>query len=184
MKRVVAATGAMVLFLCVVSTLADAQTAVTLGYSGAGISTDLRKVIQKTGLWAKRGLDVHVLTTESNTWTHEVPFTVHPIMRDWSWRDLPRVARFVKRCAPDHVFLFYIGWVYNFPAMITFAPTICRALLPPHHFVTMFAYPMAYPMGSKFERVSIMTRAIRKAMQWMVPSVPMIVRHRPPLQLL
>jgi len=115
---------------------------------------------------AKRGLDVHVLTTESNTWPHEVPFTVHPIMRDWSWRDLPRFARFVRRCAPDHVFLFYIGWVYNFHAMITFAPTICRALLPPHHFVTMFAYPM----GSKFDRVSIMTRAIRKAMQWMVGS--------------
>ena len=63
---------------------------------------------------AKRGLDVHVLTTESNTWTHEVPFTVHPIMRDWSWSDLPRFARFVKRCAPDHVILYYIGWAINF----------------------------------------------------------------------
>jgi polysaccharide biosynthesis protein PslF len=115
---------------------------------------------------AKRGLDVHVLTTESNTWTHEVPFTVHPIMRDWSWRDLPRFARFVNRCAPNHVFFFYIGFVYNFHPMITFAPTICRALLAPHHFVTMFAYPQ----GSEMERFSIMTRAIRKAMKWVVGS--------------
>ncbi|OGQ77513.1 MAG: hypothetical protein A3F90_06340 [Deltaproteobacteria bacterium RIFCSPLOWO2_12_FULL_60_19] len=58
MKRVGAATGAMVLFLSVFSIQATAQNVVTLGYSGAGISTDLRKVIQKTNLWSKRGLDV------------------------------------------------------------------------------------------------------------------------------
>ena len=115
---------------------------------------------------AKRGLDVHVLTTESNTWPHEVPFTVHPIMRDWSWSDLPRFARFVKRCAPDHVFLYYIGWVYNFHPMITFAPTICRALLPPHHFVTMFAYPM----GCDNDKFSVVTRVVRRAVErWASP---------------
>jgi len=114
----------------------------------------------------KRGLEVHVLTTRSNTWAHEVPFTVHRIMRDWSWKDLPRFVRFVKQCAPDHVFLFYIGWVYNHHPMITFAPTICRAVLPAHHFVTMFAYPM----GSDYARFSIVTRAIRKVMQWVVGS--------------
>ena len=114
---------------------------------------------------AKRGVEVHVLTTQ-NSWAHNDSFTVHPIMRDWSWKDLPRFIRFVKRCAPDHVFLFYIGWVYNYHPMITFAPTICRSVLLGHHFVTMFAYPM----GSNNERFSIATRAIRKAMQWVVGS--------------
>lgn len=111
---------------------------------------------------AKRGVEVHVLTTESNTWTHEVPFTVHPIMHDWSWRDLPRLARFVKRCAPTHIFLYYIGWVYNFHPMITFLPTMCRALLPPHHFVTMFAYPI----GCDNDKFSVVTRAVRRAVEW------------------
>jgi NitT/TauT family transport system substrate-binding protein len=58
MKRIRALIGAMALFAGLVSTQATAQTVVTLGYSGAGISTDLRKVIQKTNLWSKRGLDV------------------------------------------------------------------------------------------------------------------------------
>jgi NitT/TauT family transport system substrate-binding protein len=35
-----------------------AQTIITLGYSGSGISTDLRRVIEKTKLFPKRGLDV------------------------------------------------------------------------------------------------------------------------------
>lgn len=31
---------------------------ISMGYSGSGISTDLRRVIEKTKLWPKRGLDV------------------------------------------------------------------------------------------------------------------------------
>ena len=111
---------------------------------------------------AKRGIDVHVLTTKSNTWAVNVPFKVYPIISNWSWLDLPRVARFVKNCSPDAILLYYIGWVYNDHPMITFIPTICRRLLPGCRFVTMFAYPM----GSRSERFSITTKAIRKAMQW------------------
>lgn len=115
---------------------------------------------------AKRGVDVHVLTGRANQWTQEMPFTVHPIMRDWSWRDLPRLVRFVKRCNPDAVFLFYIGWVYNDHPMITFLPAICRRTLPHARLLTMFAYPM----GSKNERLSWVSRGIRKAMEVMVGS--------------
>ena len=115
---------------------------------------------------ANRGVDVHVLTSTSNAWKKDVPFTVHPVMRDWSWKDLPRFITFLKRCKPDHVFLFYIGWVYNDHPMITFVPTVCKALLPPHRLVTMFAYPM----GSKNEQFSFVTRAIRKLMQRFVGS--------------
>lgn len=113
---------------------------------------------------ANRGIEVHVLTTQSHGWKQDVPFTVHPIMRDWSWSDLPRFVGFLKRCKPDHVFLYYIGWVYNDHPMITFAPTICRSILSPHRMVTM----IAYPMGSQNERLSYVSRAIRKCLQWWV----------------
>lgn len=115
---------------------------------------------------AKRGLDVHVLTTESNTWKQEVPFAVYPIMRDWSWKDLPRFVRFVKRCAPSHIFLYYIGWVYNFHPMVTFVATICRAVLSPHRFVTM----LAYPIGCDNDKFSVVTRVVRRAVErWASP---------------
>ena len=58
MKRVGAVISGMALLSGLVATHVAAQTVVTLGYSGAGISTDLRKVIQKAHLWSKRGLDV------------------------------------------------------------------------------------------------------------------------------
>ena len=48
---------------------------------------------------ARRGVDVHVLTTRGAV-TEGFPFRVHAIMRDWSWRDVPRFARFLRRCGP------------------------------------------------------------------------------------
>lgn len=111
---------------------------------------------------ADRGETVHVLTTKGCNDTSHLPFTVHPLMSDWSWTELPRFVRFIKQCSPDAVLLFYIGWVYNYHPMITFVPTICRRLLPGCRFVTM----IPFPMGSQNERFSFTTRAIRKAMKW------------------
>lgn len=116
---------------------------------------------------AKRGIDVHVLTGHANQWAQEASITVHPIMREWSWKDLPRFVRFVKRCNPDAVFLFYIGWVYNEHPMITFAATICRAILKGKRFVTM----LAYPSGSNPGRFSLLSKVLRKVVQaWASPA--------------
>lgn len=116
---------------------------------------------------AKQGVEVHVLTGETNQWTGDVPFAVHPIMRDWSWRDLPRFVRFVKRCRPDAVFLFYIGWVYNDHPMMTFAATICRAVLKGKPFVTM----LAYPSGSNPGRFTRLSRVVRRLVHfWASPA--------------
>lgn len=115
---------------------------------------------------AKKGMDVHVLTSEANQWTQDVPFAVHPIMRDWSWRDVPRLMRFITRSRPDAVLLFYIGWVYHEHPMITFAATICRSLLKGKRFVSM----LAYPSGSNPGRCSQLSRAVRKLVQaWASP---------------
>jgi hypothetical protein len=87
---------------------------------------------------ADRGLDVHLLTTKRSVHTAHLAFKVYPLMRDWSWLDLPRLLNFLKSCSPDAVLLMYIGWIYNDHPMITFAPTISRALLPGVRFVTQF----------------------------------------------
>src|ERR1051325_2867950 len=48
---------------------ADAQSLASLnmGYSGAGIGSDLLKVIERSGLWRKQGLDVKIVYLTSGS---------------------------------------------------------------------------------------------------------------------
>ncbi len=108
---------------------------------------------------ADRGLDVHVLTTKGSV--EKVPdasFKVHPIMRDWSWSDMPRFARYLRRCSPDAVVLLYIGWIYNDHPMVTFAPTIARTMLSCVPFVTQFENAE----GARPDATSLLARVLRK----------------------
>jgi glycosyltransferase involved in cell wall biosynthesis len=107
---------------------------------------------------AERGLDVHLLTVKGNGVPADLPFKVHPIMRDWSWSDLPRFMNFLRHCAPQAVFLKYSAWLYNDHPMITFAPTISKFLLPRSPFVTQFGIPD----GSRPGRKSRLVRAVRR----------------------
>ncbi|MFY9558448.1 MAG: glycosyltransferase, partial [Blastocatellia bacterium] len=85
---------------------------------------------------AARELDVHLLTTLGDLGPTNPNFSVHRWMRNWSWRDLLRLAICLKRCSPDVVLLYYIGWIYNHHSMITFAATISKALRPRTPFIT------------------------------------------------
>jgi len=107
---------------------------------------------------AARGLDIHVLTTKKNLITYELPFKVHPLMHNWTWSDLPRLAYFVKHCSPDAVLLIYSGWIYNDHPMITFVPTLSKILLPGVPFVTQFEIEYVS------RRFSLPTRMVLKAM--------------------
>ena len=78
-----------------------------------------------------------MLTSVGNTGARDAGVTVHPIMQSWSWREAPRFARFVKRCAPDAVLLMYLGGMYKYHPMITFAPTLVKRQLP---------RPVRYPL--------------------------------------
>jgi glycosyltransferase involved in cell wall biosynthesis len=109
---------------------------------------------------AKRGLDVHVLAVQGSEASPHLPFKVYPIMRDWSWSDLPRLMSFLWRCSPQGVFLKYSAWIYNDHPMITFAPTIAKFLLPRSRFVTQFGIPD----GSHPEWKSPLVRKVLKAM--------------------
>jgi polysaccharide biosynthesis protein PslF len=104
-----------------------------------------------------RDVDVHLLTTRGAV-TEGLPFNVHPIMRDWSWRDLPRFVRFMKQCSPDAVLMIYIPFIYNDYPMTTFGPTICKFALPGIPFVTQFENATSV----RTSPWSLLTRAIRR----------------------
>src|SRR5262245_1444460 len=87
---------------------------------------------------AARGLDIHVVTTKKSVITGEFPFTVHPIIENWTWSALPYLGRFVKHCSPQAILLIYSGWIYNDHPMITYMPTFLKLLLPGVSFVTQF----------------------------------------------
>jgi len=85
---------------------------------------------------AERGFDVDVLTSAGAIPAESLQ--VWPLMREWSWRELPLLARVLRSSSPDVVLLMYIGWIYNDHPMITYAPTIARLLVPRARFVTQF----------------------------------------------
>jgi glycosyltransferase involved in cell wall biosynthesis len=107
---------------------------------------------------AARGIEVDVLTTRGATESDRAGVRVHPIMRDWSWSEIVRLRRFVKRAQPDAILLMYIGWTYRFEFMITFAPTVLKTMLPGVPFVTRFENAM----GADPRHTSVLSRAVRK----------------------
>jgi FkbM family methyltransferase len=87
---------------------------------------------------SKSGLDVHILCKKGSGIDSRENIVVHPVIDDWSWSDLPRLVKCIRRCQPDIILLIYIGWVYNHNPMITFLPTICKKILPGVPCVTQF----------------------------------------------
>lgn len=111
---------------------------------------------------AERGVEVHLLTGQANAGSLPVPFTVHPTMRNWSWSDLPRFVRIIRKLKPDAVMLMYSGWIYNAHPMITFAPSIVRRVLPGVPFVTQ----MEIEVGENWRSPGM--RFVRKIAQYLV----------------
>ena len=79
---------------------------------------------------AKSGLAVHVLCKNGSIAATHPNIVVHPVMKDWSWSDAPRLLTCLRECQPDVVLLLYIGWVFNHEPMITYLPTDCKRVLP------------------------------------------------------
>ena len=105
---------------------------------------------------AERGFDIHLLTTKRDVKTLCVPFKVHPVMPNWLWPEMPRLARFLKNCAPDAVLLIYSDRDYDSHPMITFASSLSKALLPSVPFVTQLETEYIS------RQASVPTRAILK----------------------
>ena len=79
---------------------------------------------------ATKGCEIDILTSKGYG-PQKLPdyVRVHDWMQRWSWQELPRLMKFLRRLRQDVVFLHYIGWVYNDYRMITFAPTVSRFVL-------------------------------------------------------
>lgn len=87
---------------------------------------------------AAHGTEVHVLAQKGCVRPDVPGLTVHPLMRDWSWAELPRLKRALRACAPDGILLVYLYANYNQHPMITLLPAVARRLLPGRPFVTLF----------------------------------------------
>jgi len=109
---------------------------------------------------ADRDVDVHLLTSQGCTHHVHPRISLYPVMKHWSWSEMPRLAMILKHCAPDAVLLIYLGWVYQYQFMITFAPTLSKKLLPAVPFVTRFENAM----GADPRYISLLSRAVRKLM--------------------
>ncbi len=111
---------------------------------------------------ADRKLDVHVLTSQPNSGINDPRLTIHPIMRNWSWSEVPRFRSFLKRCSPDAVYLMYLGLMYHYHPMITYAATISKRIYPHVPFITRYesVFESAEPGTT-----SLLSRAFRK---WVV----------------
>jgi len=110
--------------------------------------------------FAERGLEVDLLTTEHNPTASGLPFNVYPVMRKWSWSDLPRFAGILKRSSPDAILLIFIDYIYRSQPIITFAPTVAKILLPGIPFVTIFINPIGFSPYKPFDPTRFLRRAV------------------------
>ncbi len=114
---------------------------------------------------ADRGLDVHVVTTAESTTAAHPRVKVHPVMRRWSWAELPRLAYVLRRVAPSAVLLVFVYWGFRGISMITYLPAVVKALLPRTRFVTLFedAEGVSPWTQTALWEPGLVPRAIRKA---------------------
>jgi len=114
---------------------------------------------------ADRKIDVHVLTSRGNTGTGDARISIHPVMNHWSWGEIPRLRSFLRECSPDAILLMYLGLMYDFHPMITFAPTIAKNLFPRVPFITRFENVW---LSADPARTSFISRTFRKLIvqQW------------------
>ena len=101
--------------------------------------------------FAAQGIEVHLITTKRDGIPTDLPCAIYPIMEKWNWSELPRIAWRIRRCKPDAVLLMYLGAMYEGEPMVTFAPALCKRLLPPGvRFVTQFENFAGSELKSKF----------------------------------
>lgn len=108
---------------------------------------------------AARGAEVHVLTSQIADVELPEGVSVHPLMRDWSWRELPKLLRFARRLRPDVINLHFHGLIYNNNPMITFALTALKWMLGGVRVVTLIEYPTGVKLKLTYSPASFLYRA-------------------------
>jgi glycosyltransferase involved in cell wall biosynthesis len=108
---------------------------------------------------AARGADVHVLTSQIADVELPEGVQVHPLMRDWSWSELPKVLRLARRLRPDVLNLHFNGLIYNSNPMITFALTPLKRMLKGTRAVTLIEYPTGIKLELNYSPAGFLNRA-------------------------
>ena len=108
---------------------------------------------------AARGAEVHVLTSRIAGVELPEGVRVHPLMRDWSWRELPKLLRFARRLRPDVINLHFHGLIYNNNPMITFALPPLKWMLRGTRVVTLIEYPIGIQLELTYSPASFLYRA-------------------------
>ena len=90
---------------------------------------------------SRPGNDVHLLTTNRPGTRTDYPFTVHPVMQHWGWREQRRLADVIRDLNPRAILLIYAGWNYGHHPMITHAASLAKRIVPQARFVTQIEYP-------------------------------------------
>lgn len=111
---------------------------------------------------AHRGMDVHVVTTGMPGLVSDPSIQLLPIMRRWSWSEMPRLARAIRRVSPDVIDVHFHGRLYHEQPMITFLPGLLKRAARPPRVVTH----IEYPTGVRPDRTSFVTRGVRRVMAW------------------
>lgn len=108
---------------------------------------------------AKRGIEVHVVTSCIENVKLDPSMYVYPAMRDWSWSELPRLLRLARRIKPDVINLHFSGLIYNNQPMITFVLSILKQRLPHARLVTLIEYPTPMNLDLASRSSNILSRA-------------------------
>src|SRR5262245_22740207 len=105
--------------------------------------------------------EVHALVSNGAHVAEDTRITVYPVMRRWTWSELPRLLRIVAQCRPEVVNIHFTGMIYQNQPMITFLPSLLKKLFDTS-IVTLFEYPV----GVNLERVSYSTRLARALLKY------------------
>jgi hypothetical protein len=82
-----------------------------------------------------------VLTSVADDLVRSAKFHAEPIMREWSWRELPRLLRVVRRFGPDVVEIHFAGSIYQHHPMISFLPRLLKRFGGNPRVVVRIEYP-------------------------------------------
>jgi glycosyltransferase involved in cell wall biosynthesis len=107
------------------------------------------------------GHRVDVLTTRGVVARPE-SVRVHPVVKDWTWSDLPRVFARIVRIRPDVVLLMYLGWLYRHHPMVTALPRIARWVRPRTAFVTLVSYVTGSRWNEQAQRIAARITALTR----------------------
>jgi glycosyltransferase involved in cell wall biosynthesis len=87
---------------------------------------------------AEQDICVHVVTNRRDDVARPQGVSVHPVVENWSWTELLKLWRLIRRIRPHAGMMFFLGYLYNYKTMPTFLPALVKLAAPGARFVTQF----------------------------------------------